>query len=66
MVETTDFDSSKCSGSDKEMIQDALNSSSNEYGVPIFPENEIIDKERSDVLERKVMVLKKLKQLLLK
>ena len=45
MAETIDSDSSKCSGSDKEVIQDALNSINNKSGLPIFLENEMINKE---------------------
>ena len=45
MAETIDSDSSKCSGSDKEVIQDALNSINDKSGLSIFLENEMINRE---------------------
>ena len=45
MVETTGCDSRKCSTSDKEVIQDALNSFNNDHGMSIFVVNEMVNKE---------------------
>ena len=43
------------------MTQNAINSINNEYGLPIFLANELINKEGK---REKVMVLKKLNQLI--
>ena len=44
MVETIDCDTSKCCGSDKEVIQDALNSTNCDYELLMFLGNETINK----------------------
>ena len=46
LIETRDCDNRKCSGTDKEAIQNAWNSINNGYGLPVFLENE--EEGRSD------------------
>ena len=46
LIETIDCDSRKCSGTDKEAIQNTWNSINNGYGLPVFLENE--EEGRSD------------------
>ena len=44
-TETRDCYSSKCSGNDRKVTQDALNSINNDYGMAVFVENEMVTKE---------------------